>query len=133
MPLLPPSPPDPAPPTLCRHPSPLQPSRPQVFILPTIRINNAQYRGKLAVTEVLRAICAGFLEGNRPDACNRVRGWGRGSGWMGAGGWACMGEVGLATGCRCRFCCAQTAWELQRRAAEAGFGSGTCKAGATPK
>ncbi len=46
----------------------------QVFILPTIRINKAQYRGKLAVTEVLRAICAGFVEGNRPSACNRVRG-----------------------------------------------------------
>ncbi|GAB4818464.1 hypothetical protein N2152v2_005510 [Parachlorella kessleri] len=44
----------------------------EVFILPTIRVNDVQYRGKLAVTEVLRAICAGFTEGNRPDACNRV-------------------------------------------------------------
>ena len=58
-----------APPSLCPPPRPPA----QVFILPTIRINNAQYRGKLAVTEVLRAICAGFLEGNRPAACDRVR------------------------------------------------------------
>lgn len=50
-----------------------------MFILPTIRINQAQYRGKLAVTEVLRAICAGFVAGNQPQACNRVGGWVRAS------------------------------------------------------
>ena len=44
----------------------------EVFILPTLRINGAQYRGKLGVGEVLRAICAGFDEGNRPAACDRV-------------------------------------------------------------
>lgn len=45
---------------------------PQVFILPTIRINGVQYRGKMATTEVLRAICAGFTTGNMPQACNKV-------------------------------------------------------------
>ena len=44
----------------------------EVFILPTLRINGAQYRGKLAVGEVLRALCAGFEAGNRPPACDRV-------------------------------------------------------------
>lgn len=44
----------------------------EVFILPTLRINGAQYRGKLAVGEVLRAICAGFQKDNRPPACDRV-------------------------------------------------------------
>ena len=44
----------------------------EVFILPTLRINGAQYRGKLAVGEVLRALCAGFVEGNRPSACDRA-------------------------------------------------------------
>ena len=44
----------------------------QVFILPTIRINGVQYRGKMATTEVLGAICAGFTAGNRPAACSKV-------------------------------------------------------------
>lgn len=44
----------------------------EVFILPTLRINGAQYRGKLAVGEVLRAICAGFEAGNRPASCDRA-------------------------------------------------------------
>lgn len=44
----------------------------EVFILPTLRINKVQYRGRLAVADVLRAICAGFAEGNRPAACDRV-------------------------------------------------------------
>lgn len=44
----------------------------QVFILPTIRINGAQYRGKMATAEVLRAICAGFAAGNTPQACSKV-------------------------------------------------------------
>lgn len=48
-----------------------------MFILPTIRINGAQYRGKMATAEVLRAICAGFVEGNMPQACSKV-GWGGG-------------------------------------------------------
>lgn len=44
----------------------------QVFILPTIRINGVQYRGKMATAEVLRAICAGFSTGNMPQACSKV-------------------------------------------------------------
>lgn len=44
----------------------------QVYILPTIRINNGQYRGKLAYTEVLKAICAGFSKGSEPPVCLRV-------------------------------------------------------------
>lgn len=44
----------------------------QVFILPTIRINGVQYRGKMATAEVLRAICAGFSAGNMPQACSKV-------------------------------------------------------------
>ncbi|KAL4443975.1 hypothetical protein ABPG75_011712 [Micractinium tetrahymenae] len=44
----------------------------EVFILPTIRINGAQYRGKMATAEVLRAICAGFVEGNMPQACSKA-------------------------------------------------------------
>jgi hypothetical protein len=44
----------------------------EVYILPTVRINNGQYRGKLSYVEVLRAICAGFPANNEPAACNRV-------------------------------------------------------------
>ena len=44
----------------------------QVYILPTIRINNGQYRGKLSYTEVLRAICAGFTKNAEPKVCMRV-------------------------------------------------------------
>lgn len=44
----------------------------EVFILPTLRINGAQYRGKLAVKEVIRALCAGFDAGNRPLACDHA-------------------------------------------------------------
>lgn len=44
----------------------------QVYILPTIRINNAQYRGKLSYTEVLRAICAGFTKNFEPKVCMSV-------------------------------------------------------------
>ena len=43
-----------------------------MFILPTVRINHAQYRGKLAYSEVLKAICAGFTKNNEPDVCLRV-------------------------------------------------------------
>ena len=44
----------------------------EVYILPTIRINGGQYRGKLSYTEVLRALCAGFNKNNEPAACNKV-------------------------------------------------------------
>ena len=44
----------------------------EVYILPTIRINGGQYRGKLSYKEVLQAVCAGFNKNNEPAACNRV-------------------------------------------------------------
>ncbi|XP_077244387.1 vacuolar-sorting receptor 6-like [Tasmannia lanceolata] len=44
-------------------------SRGDVTILPTLVINNVQYRGKLERTSVLKAICAGFKETTDPPVC----------------------------------------------------------------
>ncbi|KAK9795904.1 hypothetical protein WJX73_006236 [Symbiochloris irregularis] len=46
----------------------------EVYILPTIRINGGQYRGKLAYTEVLRALCAAFEDEQKqpPPVCLKV-------------------------------------------------------------
>ncbi|KAG6528626.1 hypothetical protein ZIOFF_010805 [Zingiber officinale] len=44
-------------------------SRGDVTILPTLMINNVQYRGKLERTAVLKAICAGFKESTEPVVC----------------------------------------------------------------
>ncbi|BBH01349.1 VACUOLAR SORTING RECEPTOR 7, partial [Prunus dulcis] len=44
-------------------------SRGDVTILPTMVINNVQYRGKLERTAVLKAICAGFKETADPPIC----------------------------------------------------------------
>ncbi|KAI4311794.1 hypothetical protein MLD38_036660 [Melastoma candidum] len=44
-------------------------SRGDVTILPTLVINNVQYRGKLERTGVLKAICAGFKETTDPPVC----------------------------------------------------------------
>ncbi|OVA06073.1 EGF-like calcium-binding domain [Macleaya cordata] len=44
-------------------------SRGDVTILPTLVINNRQYRGKLDKGAVLKAICAGFQETTEPDVC----------------------------------------------------------------
>ncbi|OVA01562.1 EGF-like calcium-binding domain [Macleaya cordata] len=44
-------------------------NRGDVTILPTLVINNAQYRGKLGRTAVLKAICAGFKETTDPPIC----------------------------------------------------------------
>ncbi|XAR68708.1 hypothetical protein NMG60_11000056 [Bertholletia excelsa] len=44
-------------------------SRGDVTILPTIVINNAQYRGKLDKTAILKAICSGFKETTEPAIC----------------------------------------------------------------
>ncbi|XP_030550062.2 vacuolar-sorting receptor 6 [Rhodamnia argentea] len=44
-------------------------SRGDVTILPTLVINNVQYRGKLERTAVLKALCAGFKEGTDPPVC----------------------------------------------------------------
>lgn len=44
-------------------------SRGDVTILPTLVINNRQYRGKLDKGTVLKAICAGFQETTEPAVC----------------------------------------------------------------
>ncbi|KAK4771262.1 hypothetical protein SAY87_031794 [Trapa incisa] len=44
-------------------------SRGDVTILPTLVINNGQYRGKLDKGAVLKAICAGFQETTEPAIC----------------------------------------------------------------
>ncbi|KAM1917223.1 hypothetical protein ACFX13_036849 [Malus domestica] len=44
-------------------------SRGDVTILPTLVINNVQFRGKLERTTVLKAICAGFKEMDDPPIC----------------------------------------------------------------
>ncbi|XP_028759173.1 vacuolar-sorting receptor 6 [Neltuma alba] len=44
-------------------------SRGDVTILPTLIINNEQYRGKLERTAVLKAVCAGFKETTEPSIC----------------------------------------------------------------
>ncbi|KAJ4976167.1 hypothetical protein NE237_001273 [Protea cynaroides] len=44
-------------------------SRGDVTILPTLVINNVQYRGKMERTAVLKAICAGFKETTEPAVC----------------------------------------------------------------
>ncbi|KAK4437983.1 Vacuolar-sorting receptor 3 [Sesamum alatum] len=44
-------------------------SRGDVTILPTLVVNNRQYRGKLEKGAVLKAICAGFEETTEPSVC----------------------------------------------------------------
>ncbi|KAM7272108.1 hypothetical protein ACFE04_031322 [Oxalis oulophora] len=44
-------------------------SRGDVTILPTLVVNDIQYRGKLERTSVLKAICAGFKETSDPPIC----------------------------------------------------------------
>ncbi|KAG4990551.1 Vacuolar-sorting receptor 6 [Glycine soja] len=44
-------------------------SRGDVTILPTLVINNVQYRGKLERTAVLKAVCSGFKETTEPSVC----------------------------------------------------------------
>jgi len=44
-------------------------SRGDVTILPTLVINNRQYRGKLDKGAVLKALCAGFRETIEPAVC----------------------------------------------------------------
>ncbi|CAA6661877.1 unnamed protein product [Spirodela intermedia] len=44
-------------------------SRGDVTILPTLVINNRQYRGKLDKGAVLKALCAGFQEATEPAIC----------------------------------------------------------------
>lgn len=42
----------------------------EVSIVPTLKVNGKQYRGRLATSDVLRAVCAGFARGARPGACD---------------------------------------------------------------
>lgn len=44
-------------------------SRGDVTILPTLVVNNRQYRGKLEKGSVLKAVCAGFEETTEPTVC----------------------------------------------------------------
>ncbi|KAK3003160.1 hypothetical protein RJ639_018926 [Escallonia herrerae] len=44
-------------------------SRGDITILPTLVVNNIQYRGKLERTAVLKAVCAGFKETTDPPIC----------------------------------------------------------------
>jgi len=44
-------------------------SRGDVTILPTLVINNRQYRGKLDKIAIVKAICAGFEETTEPAIC----------------------------------------------------------------
>ncbi|KAK6143646.1 hypothetical protein DH2020_023994 [Rehmannia glutinosa] len=44
-------------------------SRGDVTILPTLVVNNRQYRGKLEKGAVLKALCAGFEETTEPSVC----------------------------------------------------------------
>lgn len=46
-----------------------QGSRGDVTILPTLIINNRQYRGKLGKSAVLKALCSGFEETTEPAVC----------------------------------------------------------------
>lgn len=46
-----------------------QGSRGDVTMLPTVIINNVQYRGKLEKGAILKAICAGFQETTEPTVC----------------------------------------------------------------
>ena len=43
--------------------------RGHVLMTPTLIINDAQYRGRLATGGVLRALCSGFQEGTEPAVC----------------------------------------------------------------
>ncbi|KMZ59154.1 Vacuolar-sorting receptor 3 [Zostera marina] len=44
-------------------------SRGDVTILPTLVVNNRQYRGKLEKSAILKAICSGFEESTEPALC----------------------------------------------------------------
>ncbi|TVT96771.1 hypothetical protein EJB05_58012 [Eragrostis curvula] len=46
-------------------------ARGDVTILPTLVVNNRQYRGKLGKSAVLKAVCSGFEETTEPDVCLR--------------------------------------------------------------
>jgi len=45
--------------------------RGDINILPTVVINDRQYRGKLTREAVLRTLCSGFAESTRPELCDQ--------------------------------------------------------------
>ena len=41
----------------------------KILLLPTVIVNKHQYRGRLDVPSILRALCAGFSETTEPEVC----------------------------------------------------------------
>lgn len=39
----------------------------KILLLPTVIVNKHQYRGRLDVPSILRALCAGFSESTEPE------------------------------------------------------------------
>ena len=77
----------------------------EVYILPTLRINKRQYRGKLAYADVLRAICAALTAPSPPKVCTHA-----------AGNSACRpGSAGFAA------CAARTDGKTKCRESLAGY------------
>ena len=42
----------------------------KILLLPTVIVNKHQYRGRLDVPSILRALCAGFSETTEPEVCH---------------------------------------------------------------
>lgn len=47
----------------------------KILLLPTVVINGNQYRGRLDVPAVTRALCAGFSETTEPSVRARCAAW----------------------------------------------------------
>lgn len=47
----------------------------KILLLPTVVINGNQYRGRLDVPAVTRALCAGFSETTEPSVRGRCAAW----------------------------------------------------------
>ncbi len=43
----------------------------KILLLPTVIVNKHQYRGRLDVPSILRALCAGFSETTEPEVCTQ--------------------------------------------------------------
>ena len=71
----------------------------EVYILPTLRINKRQYRGKLAYADVLRAICAALTAPSPPKVCTHTAG-DAACRPGGAGAAACAARTDGKTRCR---------------------------------
>ena len=42
----------------------------RIVLLPTVVINNKQYRGRLDALSITKALCAGFEESTEPEVCH---------------------------------------------------------------